>query len=272
MTLKYRIRNTLITLIAWSGLVAIYRWRVRRRGPLVRVLCFHDVPDRQWFEAVIELLVSEYALITPGQFHNNQFVADKINILLTFDDGYQSWIDVCLPVMKKYDVKGIFFINSGLLDCAGDEDAVAAYMREKLLLQNIRKPMTWEGARALVAAGHNIGGHTINHVRLSQVDEVTAHREIADDKARLESILNITIGDFAFPFGGVGDYNQELSKLSHRSDYKFIYSAIAGFTEFGADVVPRLLLEVSESLSRVKIWSRGGYDIYSKFKILLMRC
>ena len=144
--------------------------------------------------------MSMYHVLTPAQFHAREFHASKINILFTFDDGYQSWIDVCLPVLTSYNIHGLFFINSGLLDVATDQVAVETYMRQQLRIEP-KKPLTWNGAQVLVDAGHTIGGHTVSHPDLTTLPLAGALKEIQKDKQVLELRLGVVVTDFAYPFG-----------------------------------------------------------------------
>lgn len=263
MSVKHLVRDVAIFSIHFSGLSFLYRRYMRTKGPLVRVLCFHDVPDSVWFEKVVSLLVQKYHVITPEQFHRNDFNPKRINILLTFDDGYQSWVDVCLPVLVKHNVQGLFFINSGLLDVAHDPAAVAEYMHTKLLLKNIRQPLTWEGAAKLVAAGNMIGGHTVSHVRASEVSEEAWASEVAGDKQTIETALRIVLTDFAFPFGGGNDYSTRANEVCKNIGYINTYSATSGFTKVGDKLTPRLLVEANQKLQSVHSWTTGAYDIFS---------
>src|SRR5688572_6643441 len=101
MKAKKKFRNLLIYLIAKTGLVYLYQLHLKSKQPLVRILCFHDVADNLWFENVIKMISLNYHWITPKDFKEKKFASNKINILLTFDDGYQSWIDNCLPILNK---------------------------------------------------------------------------------------------------------------------------------------------------------------------------
>ena len=259
---KHFIRDIMIRLIMVSGLARIYRRRKQQRGPLVRVLCLHDVRNRKWFETLLATLTAEYNVITPEQFHCRSFVADRINILLTFDDGYESWVRVCLPVMERFGVKGVFFVTSGLLDAAEEgTEAVAHFVRDRLCLTKPRRALTWEGTWQLLAAGHTIGGHTRTHARLSQLTSEAQQVEIKTDKDQLESKLNTTIIDFAYPFGRIPDFDEAALNNATAAGYTHIYSAETGFTNFSNNNFNRTLVQKRQSPQAIKSWIEGGYDM-----------
>lgn len=260
--MKHLVKNSIIFLVDILGVSALYRFFARRQGPLVRVIVFHDVANAVWFEKVIEMLVKRYHLLTPEQFHTKELERDTINVLLTFDDGYQSWIDVCLPILKKHNAKGIFFINSGLLDVAHDREMVAEYMQKRLLISP-KQSLSWEGAGKLVQDGHTIGGHTVSHPNLALSSNNEVEQEVVEDKKRIESVLGVTIVDFAYPFGKnahipSGKLNYELE-----ASYPFIYSAISNFVRFNNKTINRVCIEKEQSIGSIQKWIRGGYDIFT---------
>ena len=59
--------------------------------------------------------------------------------------------------------------------------------------------MNWEQVRALKAAGHIIGGHTLSHPNLAQVSEGEARSEIRGCKERLDEKLGEPIQHFSYP-------------------------------------------------------------------------
>lgn len=247
------------------GISALYRLLVRRKGPLVRVIAFHDVADKKWFEEIIKIFSLNYAVITPEQFQAKNFDPQKVNILLTFDDGYRSWVDTCLPVLREYKMKALFFINSGLLDVAQDEKAAAEYVQNKLLLTP-KDPLTWEGARTLIREGHAIGGHSTNHYNLATLALNELEMEIVEDKKNTESKLGVRITDFAYPFGRKNHWNTDVLKQVLQAGYTHVYVAEPGFvTSPRKDQIPRILLEKDQSAESIRQWINGGYDLFSYF-------
>ncbi len=262
--MKQLIRNGLIGFFAYSGIAAIYRQRQRQSGPLVRVLCFHDVQDSGWLAAVLTQIKLESHIISPHEFHSKNFAADKINVLLTFDDGYQSWVDVVLPELAKHDIQALFFINSGLLEVAGTA-AAAVYVRDNLLLSE-RTPLTWDGAKQLAAAGHTIGGHTTNHVNVATLTAPESEIEIVADKQTIESKLGIIITDFAYPFGTPKHFTPTTGASVLAAGYSYQYSAVSAFVKVGTPVIPRTLIDESLTLSQIRTWLSGSYDVFTRCK------
>jgi peptidoglycan/xylan/chitin deacetylase (PgdA/CDA1 family) len=265
--MKHFLRDAFIVLVDAVGISAVYRSAMHKKGPLVRVLCFHDVANAQWFKEVIGMLVREFNVITPEQFNAKSFSNSKVNLLITFDDGYMSWVDTCLPILEAHNVKALFFVNSGILDVSSDKTQTAEYFQNNVRITP-KESLTWEGARELVAQGHTLGGHTVHHVNLAECNRDTATLEIVEDKKRHEDMLGIRLNDFAYPFGTKKHFTSETAEVATKAGYARQYSAITGFVESNLAIpIPRTLLEKDQPLAKIRSWVRGGYDIFNFIKI-----
>jgi len=108
----------------------------------------------------------------------------------------RSAIDATLARLKYLSVDERLERATAVAEIAG------AKQRRDLML-------TSEQVRALAAAGMAIGGHTVTHPILAQLDEDTARREIADGRDALEAIVRQPIRLFAYPNGKPGvDYTR----------------------------------------------------------------
>lgn len=264
------LRNFFIALVSNVGITAIYR-KILNHHPLVRVIVFHDVQDSEWFNRVISYIHLRYNVLTPHDFREARFDPGRINVLITFDDGYESWTKICTPVLATKNIQAIFFINSGLIDAAQDSEKVSRYVKERLLLSP-RNILTWEGVRTLIESGHTIGGHTTTHVRLSLLQEDTQQEEIVNDKKRIESMTQKELSFFAYPFGQTGDFNDVSKEVAAKAGYSYAFTTEGLFADMRAlFTLPRLCLEDDSSLLKVRYWIEGGYDLYYKLKKLCVR-
>lgn len=90
----------------------------------VRVLCFHGICDddtafingrfmhESQFRVLIEALQKRCTIIHLDDFLAKRFDSSKLNILLTFDDGYQNNQDLVLPIIEKLNVPITLFVTS----------------------------------------------------------------------------------------------------------------------------------------------------------------
>lgn len=263
--IKSLVRNLFIWSFYLLGIIFIYRNFIIKDKPLVRVLCFHDVSDEKWFRDVISKLSRKYNILSPDDFFEKRWSQKKINVLLTFDDGYGSWSKVVVPVLSEFRVKGLFFTCSGLLEVAENEAALRDFMANRLLV-SAKEPLTWEGLSQILRAGNSIGGHTINHLNLAKLDTGDCEIEVGDDKAVLANMLKVEINDFAYPFGNKDHFTNEVREVVLKKGYKRIYTAVSGFFRGDFEAVPRTLVDNSLSPKMVELWVEGGYDIFSYLK------
>ncbi len=271
MKLAHCIRNFFIASVSLLGITWMYRRYTRSTGPLVRVIVFHDVCDSEWFRKSITLITSRYHVLTPDDFLHGIFDEKRINVLITFDDGYASWVTTCLPIFNEKNIRALFFINSGLIDVYGNTEMQEQYMRDNLLLTP-RKSLSWDGVRALHNAGHMIGGHTSTHARLATCEINTQEREIVDDKKRIETMIGSTLSTFAYPFGQRNDYTDSTESLVRKADYVRAFTTEGTFVSSGDPYrTARLCIEDDLSVLSLAWWIEGGYDIYRKLKNLCVR-
>ena len=78
---------------------------------------------------------------------------------LTFDDGYTDFLDHAVPVLERHGMTGTLYVVAGRLGGANEWD------------DGPRLPiMDADQVRAVAAAGHEVGSHTMTHPRLAGAD------------------------------------------------------------------------------------------------------
>ena len=265
-------RNFFIACVAMFGISFIYRTFKKKSGPLVRVLVFHDVQNAKWFKESVTFLVQKYHVISPEDFMHNRFDRGRINVLFTFDDGYTSWNDVCVPILREQNIQALFFINSGLVDVYGDRERQEKYVKNKLKLSSLHTTISWNGVKELLNTGHTIGGHTINHTRLSELRKKMQQDEIKCDKERIEKMIEKQIFLFAYPFGQQSDYTEDSEVFVKGVGYTYAFTTEGVFANQNESCrVSRLCIEDFQSRTSITNWIEGGYDVYRKLKSLCVR-
>ena len=77
----------------------------------------------------------------------------------------------------------------------------------------------------LIASGHKIGSHSLNHLDLTSISTADAKAEIQTSKEILEERFNVAIDSFSFPFG---KYNKTLIKICYDVGYRRVYTSVCG--------------------------------------------
>ncbi len=260
--MKHFVRDSIIYFISCLGIAFVYRTFMKRNGPLVRVIAFHDVDDAQWFRNIIASLKRDFHIISPTEYEQGHLVVTKINILITFDDGYESWVTTCLPVLKEYGVQGLFFVNSGLLTAGEDREHARSFVQNRLMLSP-KNVLTFTGAQTLIDNGHTVGGHTMNHTSLKQASNERVTEEIVHDKEIIEASLGVVVRHFAYPFGTWRDYSRETERQVRSAGYSFVYTAEPGFSSTSEAHIPRTLVEQGQVYAKLRRWMYGSYDIFA---------
>jgi peptidoglycan/xylan/chitin deacetylase (PgdA/CDA1 family) len=101
-------------------------------------------------------------------------------VSITFDDGLASQYRM-RSALASHNDEATFYINSGSIDAAEPG------------------AMTWAQVHDLAADGHDIGGHTVDHVDLTTGDFDHNWHEVCDDRDRLVQ-QGFNPVSFAYPF------------------------------------------------------------------------
>lgn len=102
----------------------------------------------------------------------------KIIITTSWDDGHA--LDLKLAeLLEKYHIKGTFYVP----------------------ITNAEKPVMSDLELTQLAANHEIGGHTVNHIYLNKLGDADAKYEVTDCKTMLENKIGKRVDAFCFPGG-----------------------------------------------------------------------
>ncbi len=111
-------------------------------------------------------------------------------IMITFDDGFQSVYDYALPILDNAGFKATIFC---VTDFIGKTSAWDVYGPSKHLdnksIYNLSK------------MGHEIGSHTCTHANLPYLSDKDLIRELRDSKSKLEDITGNEVKSISFPYG-----------------------------------------------------------------------
>jgi peptidoglycan/xylan/chitin deacetylase (PgdA/CDA1 family) len=158
--------------------------------PPVPIVNYHSVgePHDEYtitaaqLEAHLDLIASRgLKTISLHDLADRKF--DKDSVVLTFDDGFQDGLTVVLPRLQARKMRATFFIVPAFVGRPGF--------------------LTWDGVRALQAAGMEIGSHTVDHARLSELSDGLVLWELRESKRILEEQLHTPIEAIAYPFNAV---------------------------------------------------------------------
>ena len=120
-------------------------------------------------------------------FMNNDFMlypGFKVKALtFSYDDGPKEDRHF-IELLNKYNLKGTFNLNSGLMPENKDEN-------DRVSLEEISS----------LYEGHEVAVHTVNHPFLEKMPTSVVTTEILDDRHNLEKYVSYPVRGMAYPFG-----------------------------------------------------------------------
>ena len=199
--------------------------------------------DPTEFERQLQWLKSNgWTFVFVSELANNPTTK---RVALTFDDGYRDNYLTADPLLKQYDAKATLYLVNDRHDrdwssSKKEHHSDGELMREpKLLDQDVRNMLAserWE-----------LGGHTLTHANLLNLDEFQCYAEIYESRVNLEQMFGGTVQSFAYPFGLYEDIHVSLVE---RGGYAFAVTTNQGVSEdLKADCL---------RLKRVKVSGRDG--------------
>lgn len=170
---------------------------------------------------------------------------------LTFDDGYADFLTAALPVLSRWQCGATVFPVVGRLGGENDWDPTGP--RKRLL--------DADGIRRVVAAGVEVGSHTLTHPDLTRVPDDMLQAELEGSRALLAEITGHDVQGLCYPYG---TFDARVRAAADRAGYRYA-CAIAPDRAHADDLaLPRihigradtgLRLEVKRRLART--WGRA---------------
>ncbi|HEX7860392.1 MAG TPA: polysaccharide deacetylase family protein [Verrucomicrobiae bacterium] len=235
-----------------------------RKRPIVRFLAFHDLPESaiEAFKAKLKFLKENTNVIDISDYFSCRLSVDRLNIVITFDDGYKSWRLHAAPALRQLQLPATFFISSGFLNLQGTELSDFTHLR--LRIKNLTTgPLCDHDVRELAEMGFTIGGHTYHHVNLCEyTDESGVIDELATDKGNLESLTGHKVNYFAYPFGAFQNSVINLPALVARAGFGGAVTTISGVNDPAMNpfLLNRELTDASMPLTVFKARVFGNQD------------
>jgi peptidoglycan/xylan/chitin deacetylase (PgdA/CDA1 family) len=178
---------------------------MRFRGP--RILMYHAVceppqnPNRiftspELFEAQMRYLerrnlrgVSMRELLRAERTGNARGL-----IGLTFDDGYENFLENAVPVLERLGFSATVFMVAGML---GEENEwkFRGDPRPRMRLLGA------EGVREVSARGMEVGSHTMTHPELLGLEPELLEEEVSGSRQALGEVLGEAVDGFSYPYG-----------------------------------------------------------------------
>jgi len=239
----------------------------RQSKNFLRLLYCHYVFDDQL--ADFDLLISK--LKSVGTFVNTDTCVDMISgqrkiegriFHLSFDDGFRNIYTNAFPVMRQHGIQGAFFVPTAVI--GADMATSDAYCQERLHLSGPVELATWDDLAEMFEAGIDIGSHTRNHARFTDISAspTAMQDEIFGSKQDIETRLGGRCQYIAWPYGRDADVDERSLEATRAAGYRACFGAFRGTARLGTDLfrIPRHHFEVQWPRSHVLYFARGKME------------
>ena len=202
-------------------------------GPIIRAVNFHntsraraDQYDRElahysrFFSPVNEDGLDEY--LTTGRWRK-----PKPGLIVAVYEGYRNGYDVFAPLLERHGFVGWFFLITGFLDAAV-QDQLAFAQSHSIDMQTREYPdgryaLSWKEVRELDRK-HVIASHARSHTQLSRLDPATVEREVVGAQEDFQKHLGHKVRAFASLTGPPYGENPTADRLIAAAGYEFVFS------------------------------------------------
>ncbi len=142
---------------------------------------------------------------------------------ITFDDGYRDFRENALPVLEARKLPATLFSLPPRDSARVAQSGHAPYTVPGGTQDPVLGP---DELRDVVARGVEIGGHSVSHCDLTQLDDEAIERELQESCEILESFSGRAIESFAYPFGSFDARLRSAAGRYFRSAYTTQLAAI----------------------------------------------
>lgn len=194
-------------LLAGGGVLVLMYHKVAR-APLTTNLPFLYVSPRGFARQMDDLLGAGLANV-PFTGVSAAADAGQAGFCVTFDDGFRNASDHALPVLRAKGLRGIMFLVADRI--GGEDEWDRAIGEPPLPLMDDAEVRDW------LAAGQDIGAHTLTHPRLTQLSPGRMRAEIVDPKRKLEDRFGVPVRHFCYPYG---DQDERVRALVAEAGYE----------------------------------------------------
>lgn len=195
--------------IAPQAVSALAYHKVAEIPAAAKYRCNYVTPAQ--FDAQLRYLrLAGFTSIALGDYlayRRGEKILPRRPIVITFDDGYKSNLEIAVPILRRHGYTATFFVVAGLLGetNAWDYDE----LQEPLL--------TADDLRTMHACGFEIQSHTLTHPHLTDLPPADMRRELVESRCVLESVIGAPVDVLAYPWS---DHNPDVWRAAGDAGYE----------------------------------------------------
>jgi peptidoglycan/xylan/chitin deacetylase (PgdA/CDA1 family) len=211
-------------------------------GPTSLDVSVEHFDAQMWFLKTFgfrPITIDEFYLIKSGRIKPK-----GKEILVTFDDGNETYLQYALPILERYQIPSVNFLVWDFL------------------VRKEHGSMSLDDAKQY--AQHpliSFGSHSMTHPKLIEISLDQAQNEINQSKINLENALRKPISYFVYPSGL---FNEDISRLTKEADYLLAFTTgrkrLKGKEET-LFTLTRIKVHPKDNLLIFYIYLTGLYDL-----------
>jgi peptidoglycan/xylan/chitin deacetylase (PgdA/CDA1 family) len=145
--------------------------------------------------------------------------------ILTFDDGWLDALTVAAPLLSRLGVRATFYVNPGRWGAM-----------HHVVNGDAARLLTADDATALVAAGMELGAHSLHHDDLRTLGDAELLTDLMTCRTAIEAVSGSPCRTLAYPFGA---YDARVQDAAREAGYGLAWAWLPGpWESFAAPRLP----------------------------------
>jgi peptidoglycan/xylan/chitin deacetylase (PgdA/CDA1 family) len=236
--------------------------------PAIRILMYHDIveapamDDRAQMTTPLALFTAHmrwlkedgYQVISSAEalelLTERQPWPERRLVVLTFDDGFRTYLTNAWPVLESLGFPSTVFIPT---DVIGQGPAYLSWPEVKELASS-----------SLVT----VGAHSVSHTKLLGLPLEAVRHELRDSKRILEEQGGRPVNLFAYPYGSYDAFDASTMSALASEGFAGALTTIAGINRPGVDVfrLRRTRISWVDRLPEFQMTMAGAVDWYARYQ------
>jgi len=146
--------------------------------------------------------------------------AEKPDVVITFDDGHRSNLEIAVPLLQARELSAYFFVTTGFTNTR------SGFMSSAELKTLASEP------------GMLVGSHGVTHKFFNDLTAEEGRSELSNSKAFIEDVTKHPCESMSFPGGR---YNERTLKYLEESGYKQWFGSDVGLVDDTRSFRPELV-------------------------------
>lgn len=223
------------------------------------------------------LSIAEYRLLSAGRGSRERAV------LITFDDGYPSFYEHALPLLREFEVKATVFVCTDFVGqqpgwMARDAELVQAFSRRlgfdasarnrlDEAMRGLQKQplMNWGQLRELNGAGIDVQSHGATHHFMTTLRDPELADNLMRSRRVLEEQLGLPVRAIAYPYG---DCDRRVAQAAARAGFDIGFATDDRLPAGGALMRCRTGIGAGVSRAQLRLMLRT-WPIYPRLRSLV---